>query len=152
MDTKDKKEFTAPYALYIWMALALAFLIAVLSTSGILSRSSRTDKAIRNQSQKTIFIVDYGSSQQKFSGQFSGKVRVWDLLQQAMAISNVDLAATGNFIPYKIDNHQSNTKEGWHYYLNGVLQTEPPFETFASEGDEVKFKWEAYDDAHPKKW
>lgn len=149
MDINVKKEFNAPYAVYIWLALALALLIGILSTSDNLSRIK---KITENQNGSITIIIDYGSSQQKFRGQFSDKVRVWDLLQQATAVSKTSLAATGNFVPHKIDGHQSNTKEGWHYYMNGVLQKTPPFETFASVGDEIIFKWEAYDDAHPKQW
>ena len=147
MYTNEKKEFTAPYALYIWMALAIMLLMGVFLTSGTFSRTD-----VVNQNDNITFTVDYGSSQQKFSWQFPDKVRVWDLLQQATTLSNTDLAATGNFIPNKIDGHQNNTLEGWHYYMNGVLQATPPFETFASAGDEVVFKWEAYNDARPKKW
>ena len=146
MDINSKKEFTAPYALYIWLALGLGLLIMVLSTSGMIASTGKT------KNTNITFIVDYGSSQKKFSGQFSVKVRVWDLLQQATTLSNTSLVATGNFIPYQIDGHQSNTKEGWNYYMNGVLQSAPPFEMFAVSGDEVVFKWEAYDDAHPKRW
>lgn len=148
MDTNEKKEFTAPYALYIWLALALGLLMVILSSSGIIARTGKE----KNRNDNITFVMDYGSSQKKFSGQFSDKVRVWDLLQQATTLSNTSLVATGNFIPYQIDGHQNNTKEGWHYYMNGVLQSAPPFEMFAAPGDEVMFKWEAYDDAHPKRW
>ena len=147
MDINEKKEFTAPYALYIWMALAIGLLIVVLSTSGMFARVG-----IKNQDGTIMFVVDYGSSQRKFSGQFPDKVRVWDLLQQATTLSNTNLVAIGNFIPYKIDGHQNDATQGWQYYINGVTQKTPPFETFASAGDEVTFKWEAYDDQHQKYW
>lgn len=150
MDTKDKKEFNSPYAIYIWLALALLLLIASLVASG--GKIFRLGNGAENQNGSITISIDYGSSQKKFRGQFSDKVRVWDLLQQATAVSGTSLVAVGNFVPQKIDGHQSNTKEGWQYYMNGVLQTTPPFETFASVGDEIIFKWEAYNDTHPKKW
>ncbi|MBI2045913.1 MAG: hypothetical protein HYT28_00600 [Parcubacteria group bacterium] len=140
MEQNEKKEFIAPYARYIWLALGALLLIVALSTSD--GFRFRTDTS--NMTKSITLVVDYGASERKWNGQFSDKVRVWDLLQQATALSKTDLVATGNFYPYKIDGHQNNTEWGWHYYLNGKLQTVPPFESFASNGDEVVFKWEAY--------
>ena len=151
MDINGKKEFNNPQALTIWFSIGIVFLVALFFTSfQTANNTNRTN--VTKQNGDVTLVIDYGSSQQKWSGQFQDKVRVWDLLQQATAISNTALAATGNFIPHKIDGHQSNDKQGWQYYMNGVLQNTPPFETFASVGDEVVFKWEAYDDVHQKKW
>lgn len=140
MDTHQQKEFTkASHASSVWIAFAVIFLVAIFFASNTFSRSAKEV----NTGNITL-VVDYGTSKQKWSGQFGEKMRVWDLLQQATAISNIALAATNNFVPHRIDGHQNNAEWGWHYYLNGTLETTTPFDTFVSGGDEVVFKWEKY--------
>jgi len=123
------------YATAIWVAVAVVAVIIFLATN--------VDVRGLSKKNEITVVVDYGDGKQQFSGNFVNEMRVWDLLQQATAISNTTLMTSGNFKLESIGGHRNgDSGKQWVYYVNDRLQSTPPFETMVSSGDKIEFKFE----------
>lgn len=89
-------------------------------------------------------ILDFGNGDKKTFYNYNQEEKsAWNVLQQAAAISSIDLQAGPGFIPKKIDgraNGQEN--KNWNLYVNGDRQTISPIEIKVSIPDEVVYKFE----------
>lgn len=89
-------------------------------------------------------ILDFGSGDKKTFYNYNQEEKsAWSVLQQAAAISGIDLQAGPGFIPKKIDgkaNGQEN--KNWNLYVNGTRQTISPIEIKVRIPDEVAYKFE----------
>lgn len=123
-------------AVLVWLALAVIFALVFLVWDSFQPGGQS------GQSKQIVFVINYGGAEQKFAGAFDDDVRVWDLLQQATAVSSIELQARSNFVPQKIDGHENGVNGQWRYYINGIRQDVPPFERMVRSGDVVEFRYE----------
>jgi hypothetical protein len=102
-------------------------------------------KTIGVNDNEAILILDYGNGNvRKFKGPVDGKgTKAWNLLQQASAVSGINVEIADHFIPQNIDGFE-NGKDGkkWAFYINGERQTATPFEIEIGPGDKVVFRFE----------
>jgi len=138
MDTHQQSEDTNKenHTILVWLALAVVAAIMFLMWDSLQQKTSA------DRIRPITITIDYGMSQRMFSGTFESQVRVWDLLQQATAISNTELKARNNFIIEKIDGHENGDGGEWRYYVNGARELSPPFERMVSDGDAIEFRFE----------
>lgn len=92
---------------------------------------------------KIMVTLDYGDKKQSYQVKAEEEQRVWSLLQQATALSSVDLEATNDFRPQRIDGYPNgkDSKE-WKLYVNEVKQEKSPFEIYVKSPDKVVFRFE----------
>lgn len=96
------------------------------------------------EGKKLILILDYGNDRrQSFQISTSEQKKVWSLLQQAAAISKIDLEPTNDFRPQKIDGLADGTdNKQWVFYVNGTKQNLSPFDAVVNPPAEVVFRFE----------
>jgi len=97
-----------------------------------------------SKNRKLTLILDYGNNRrQTFQVLASEEKRVWSLLQQATAISGIDLEPTNDFYPRKIDGLADGVdNKHWVFYVNGAKQNLSPFDTLVKPPAEVVFRFE----------
>lgn len=117
--------------LTIFAALAIFVLFYPYVKNSILSRSRIT------------LTLDYGESKQSYQVKVDQDRRAWSLLQQATALSSVDLEATNDFRPKRIDGYPNGKdNKQWSLYVNGVKQEKSPFEVYVKSPDKLVFRFE----------
>lgn len=91
-----------------------------------------------------VVIVDYGNSQkQAFRLSRTGSNRAWSLLQQIATLSKIELEATNDFRPKKIDGMtDGEDNKHWNLYVNGIKQESSPLETIVNSPAEVVYRFE----------
>jgi len=69
--------------------------------------------------------------------------RAWSLLQEVAAASKIDLTATNDFYPEKIDGQKDGAdNRHWEFYVNGIKQNLSPLEAIVKPPAEVIFRFE----------
>lgn len=97
-----------------------------------------------SQKDAITLIVDFGDGTKKsFYNHSDSAKSAWSLLQQAAAISNLDLEVLKDFYPKKIDGF-SNGKDdkAWNLYVNDAKQNSSPISVTVVPPDRVVFKFE----------
>src|SRR3989344_181307 len=100
--------------------------------------------SVKNEEEKYFLMIDYGNGKtRKFSSEMAAETaRAWDLLQQASAQSAVAVEIENGFLPRSIDGFKNTDQSKWVLSVNGIRQTNGPFEVFVKQGDRVEFKYE----------
>lgn len=96
------------------------------------------------ENRKLTLILDYGNNhRQTFQVSTSEEKRVWSLLQQATALSKINLEPTNDFYPRKIDGlAEGIDNKHWVFYVNGAKQNLSPFDALVKPPAEVVFRFE----------
>ncbi|MCX6731696.1 MAG: DUF4430 domain-containing protein [Candidatus Parcubacteria bacterium] len=94
--------------------------------------------------EKLTLILDYGNNhKQSFQLLTSEQKRAWSILQEVAAVSKIDLEATNDFYPQKIDGVKDGTdNKHWVFYVNGIKQNSSPFDAVVKPPAEVVFRFE----------
>lgn len=89
-------------------------------------------------------ILDFGNGSKKTFYNYSQEEKnAWSVLQQATAISSIDLQAGPGFIPKKIDGRANGQEsKNWNLYVNGDRQIISPIEIKVNIPDKVMYKFE----------
>lgn len=97
-----------------------------------------------NKNRKLTLVLDYGNNhRQTFQISTPEEKRVWSFLQQAAAISKIDLEPTNDFYPRKIDGLANGVdNKHWVFYVNGAKQNLSPFDALVKPPAEVVFRFE----------
>lgn len=89
-------------------------------------------------------ILDFGNGSKKTFYNYSQEEKsAWSALQQAAAVSKIELQAGPGFSPTKIDgrtNGEENKK--WELYVNSAKQISSPIDIKVSIPDKVIYKFE----------
>jgi hypothetical protein len=98
----------------------------------------------KKEEGKLVLILDYGNNhKQAFQLFTSEQKRAWSLLQEVAAVSKIDLEATNDFYPKKIDSLKDGTdNKHWALYVNGIKQKSSPLDTVVKPPAEVTFRFE----------
>lgn len=89
-------------------------------------------------------VLEYGDGEkQQFRTSSLEEKKVWSLLQNASALSNIALEPTSDFNPKRIDGFPNgfDGKE-WNFYINDVKQNKSPFNVKVKSPDKVVFRFE----------
>jgi len=115
-------------------------IVAVVVLVGFLM----ADIGAKTNRDKLTLTLDYGNQKtQTFLIPATEQERAWNLLQQAIVISGIDLQADKNFTPVKIDGFR-NGREGknWALYVDGVKKYVSPYEVFVEAPNKIVFRFE----------
>jgi len=94
--------------------------------------------------KKLTLVLDYGNNhKQTFQLLTSEQRRAWSILQEVAAVSKIDLEATNDFYPRKIDGLRDGIdNKHWVFYVNGIKQNSSPFDAVVKPPAEVIFRFE----------
>jgi len=94
--------------------------------------------------KKLTLVLDYGNNnKQSFQLLTSEQKSAWSLLQEVAAVSKIDLEATNDFYPRKIDGMRDGIdNKHWTLYVNGIKQKSSPFDAVVKPPAEVIFRFE----------
>ncbi len=117
----------------------LIFIIIIVFAAFFLFSSST-----KNKKEKLTLILDYGNNhKQAFQLLTNEQKRAWSLLQEVAAVSKIDLEATNDFYPRKIDGMRDGIdNKHWILYVNGIKQKSSPFDAVVKPPAEVIFRFE----------
>lgn len=89
-------------------------------------------------------ILDFGDGSKKTFYNYTPQEKsAWSFLQQATAISSVELEPDVNFYPKKIDGYMNGDKDKkWTFYVNGTKQEASPINVMVNIPDRLVFKFE----------
>ncbi len=95
-------------------------------------------------SKDALLVINYGDGKiRKFKGPIEQGAKIWDLLQQAIAVGGINVKITDTFVPESIDGFQNDGNgKNWSLYVNNAKQKFTPFEINTKPGDEITFKFE----------
>ena len=98
----------------------------------------------KNKEEKFTLVLDYGNNhKQTFQLLTSEQRRAWSLLQEVAAVSKIDLEATNDFYPRKIDGMQDGIdNKHWTLYVNGIKQKSSPLDAIVKPPAEITFRFE----------
>jgi len=98
----------------------------------------------KKKEEKLTLVLDYGNNnKQSFQLLTSEQKRAWSILQEVAAVSKIDLEATNDFYPRKIDGIRDGIdNKHWTLYVNGIKQTSSPFDAMVKPPAEVVFRFE----------
>jgi len=96
------------------------------------------------EESKLTLVLDYGNNhKQTFQLSTSEQKRAWSVLQEVAAVAKIDLVATNNFYPGKIDGTKDGTdNKHWTFYVNGIKQNLSPLEAIVKPPAEIMFRFE----------
>ncbi len=116
--------------------VGLAVAVLLILFIGIGSRKAEEES-------KLTLVLDYGNDdQQVLQVATSEQKRAWSLLQQAAAVSGIDLVADNNFVPIKIDGFANAGGKQWNFYVNEVMQNTSPYEVIVGAPNKITFRFE----------
>lgn len=98
----------------------------------------------KKKEDKLVLVLDYGNDySQSFRLFTTQEKRAWSILQEVAAVAKIDLEATNDFYPQKIDGLTNGLdNKNWNFYVNGVKQESSPFEAVVKPPAEVVFRFE----------
>ena len=98
----------------------------------------------KGEDKKLTLILDYGNNRkQTFQLSTSEQRRIWSILQEVAAVSKIDLEATNELYPRKIDGLRDGTdNKHWTLYVNGTKQKLSSADVFVEPPTEVVFRFE----------
>lgn len=119
----------------------LIVIVIIIFFAAFLLFSSLTPK---KEGGKLVLVLDYGNNhKQSFQLLTNEQKRAWSLLQEVAAVSKIDLEATNDFYPRKIDGMRDGIdNKHWILYVNGIKQKSSPFDAVVKPPAEVIFRFE----------
>lgn len=119
----------------------LIIIVIIIFFAALLLSSFPTKK---EGEEKLVLILDYGNNhKQAFQLSTSEQRRAWSLLQEVAAVSKIDLEATNDFYPRKIDGMRDGIdNKHWILYVNGIKQKSSPLDAVVKPPAEVIFRFE----------
>jgi hypothetical protein len=119
------------------------FLIGIIVFALIILVFYSSFEKKKDKEGKLILVLDYGNNKRSFQVSGAEQKRAWSLLQQVASVSKINLEATPDFYPKKIDGlADGSDNKHWVFYVNGIKQDSSPFDTFVKAPSEVVFRFE----------
>lgn len=126
------------------VAMSVLFLFvafSLVSDKTVKTQVSVTDDTVTETANKTAESTDTQQTQLEFSATQSGQVAL-ELLQANATVETQDFGDAGKFIT-SINGLVGSNQNYWAFYLNGEYAEQGVSQTVLTEGDSVKFVYEA---------
>jgi hypothetical protein len=119
------------------------FLISIIVFALIILVFYSSFEKKKEKERRLLLVLDYGANQRSFQISGAEQKRAWSILQQVASVAKIDLEATPDFYPKKIDGlADGSANKHWVFYVNGIKQNSSPFDTFVQAPAEVVFRFE----------